>query len=172
MNEEGELDLPPRILALQDIVIVSMHSPTYNGAKDLSSCTSAVVNALRNPYTQILGHPDDGQFPLDYDQVIAVAAEEGIIIEVNDASFSPWSYRQNCRENAHIYLERCAHYKVPVLLNSDAHFYTKTGSIDYALEIVQATNFPEELILNDKPEVFMNMINRRIQAWGGKPIVF
>ncbi|HHX37203.1 MAG TPA: phosphatase [Clostridiaceae bacterium] len=172
INTDGDLDLTPRILAMQDIIIVSLHSPTFNGNRDLESCTSAVINAMRNPYTHILGHPDDGQFPLDYDAVIRVAAEEGIIIEMNDASFSPWSYRKNCRENARIYLERCFHYNVPVILNSDAHFCSKTGCIDFAKEVIEENDFPESLILNDKPEQFMDMINKRRRSWGGEPIIF
>lgn len=172
LNRSGDLDLPPQILAMLDLMIVSMHTPTYHDERSQSACTEATLAALRCPWTNILGHPDDSQFPLDYDAVIREAAEQGVVIEMNNASFSPWSYRRNGRKNARIFLERCRHYGVPVIMNSDAHFESKTGHVEFAETVLAENHFPEALVLNDKPEQFLSIINRRRAKWGGDPITF
>ena len=67
--------------------------------------TEAVLSVLSNPYVDILGHPDDSNTPLDYERIIARAAETGTIIEVNENSYRQPGLRSNCRENMDRYLE-------------------------------------------------------------------
>lgn len=170
LDGNSSFDLPERIIELQDLTIASMHTPTFGADRDMGTCTRAVMNALASPYVNILGHPDDGQFPLDYETVIPEAARAGVIVELNNASFSPWSYRVNGRKNAAVFLRLCVEHRVPIIVDSDAHFYSRVGDIRYALEVLKENDFPGDLILNDKPDRFFDIINARRSIWGGEPI--
>lgn len=51
--------------------------------------TLASVRAFQNPYVKILGHPDDGRFPLDYDELVREARQAQAVLEVNNSSLNP-----------------------------------------------------------------------------------
>ena len=57
--------------------------------------TARVLEALRNPYVSCLSHPTGryiGRRPenaLDLEQAFAVAAEEGVAVEVNGVRYGP-----------------------------------------------------------------------------------
>ena len=40
-------------------------------------------------------------------------------------------------------LELCKEYKVPVIMDSDAHVDTAVGNHQYPLEVIQMVDFPE-----------------------------
>jgi putative hydrolase len=44
-------------------------------------------------------------------------------------------------------------------LGSDAHICFDIANYEYALPLLQETDFPEELVLNDKPEMFFKYLN-------------
>ena len=67
---------------------------------------------MENPYVNIIGHPDDGRIPVDYEKIVEAAAKYGKILEVNNSSLTPGGFRQNARENQHTILELCKKYKV------------------------------------------------------------
>jgi putative hydrolase len=165
-DSRGTLDLNEHLLSQQDICLAALHKPTFFEEPTLAANTAGVLGALASP-----AHPDDSQFPLDYDQVIAACKEYDVIVEVNNATFSDWSFRLNGRENAAVYLDLCKKYHVPVILNSDAHFESKVGRIDYALDVVLENKVPDELILNDKPALLIDILNRKRKRWG-LPLVF
>ena len=120
--------------------------------------TFAVVTALKNPYVTILGHPDDGKFPLDYEAVVKAAKEHHRMIELNNTSLTPGGSRIHAYENDRIILPLCAKYKVPVIMNSDAHFTTAVGEHGRAEALLKELNFPEELIANYHPEILKEYI--------------
>lgn len=171
-DTKGTLDLNEDLLNRQDINLAALHTPTFFEEHTVENCTTAVIKAIESPYIDILAHPDDSGFPLDYDSVIAACKEYRVIIELNNATFSPWSFRLNGRENASKFLALCKKYQVPVLLNSDAHFTSKVARIDYALEVVKENDFPAELILNDKPEQFEALLNQKRLRRGAAELVF
>ena len=73
LDSAGTVDLPEHVLSRLDYGIASIHPPCYSG-KTISENTSAYLGALKNPYIQIIGHPDDGRFPIDCDTLAAAAA--------------------------------------------------------------------------------------------------
>lgn len=50
---------------------------------------------------------------------------------------------------------------VPVVVGTDAHFATKIGKIDLAMEMLNDIGFPEELILNLDENRFYQYLNSR-----------
>ncbi len=83
---DGSLDYPDEILESIDIIIASVH----NGFKmSMGAMTKRIINALKNPYTTILGHPTGRlllsrpPYEVDIKQVIDAAADYGKVIEIN-----------------------------------------------------------------------------------------
>ncbi len=160
LDYDGTLDLPNSILRKLDICIASIHPPCFTiGTKEEN--TNAIVNAMKNPYISIIGHPDDGRYEMDYEVIVKAAKEYGVMLEINNASLSPGSYRPNTRENDLLMLSYCKKYQVPVILGSDAHVAYDVGKHDAAWSVIEEAQFPEELVMNDKPEQLIAMIQKR-----------
>lgn len=83
---DGSLDYNDTILATFDIVIASVHS---NLNMSLEKAMTRILNAIKNPYTSILGHPTgrlllsrEG-YPIDHKQIIDACAQHNVVIEIN-----------------------------------------------------------------------------------------
>ena len=152
LNEAGEVDLAQEVLQEMDIAIASIHLPCYKGEYSKEMITRAYVNAMQNEYVDIIGHPDDGRFPVDYETLVCGARENHVLLEVNSSSLHPACHRQNARENYIRILELCRQYQVPVILDSDAHCEADVGNHARALALLKELDFPEELVVNSSLE--------------------
>ena len=114
--------------------------------------TEAYLNAMKNPCVNIIGHPDDGRYEVDYEALVQGAKEYGKILELNNHSMDPGCSRIHAVENDTIMLNYCKKYQVPVVMDSDAHFDTLIGEFDMARELLTKLDFPEELVLNRSAE--------------------
>ena len=66
VDYSGTIDLSERMLKRLSYTVVSLHDLCLKPGT-MEDNTFAVLTALKNPYVTILGHPDDGKFPLDYE---------------------------------------------------------------------------------------------------------
>ena len=84
---EGHFDLDDSVLARMDYVIASMHLPcvTSGTARENTDC---LIKVMDNPAVQIIGHPDDSRYPLEYDRLVQAAGEKRVLLEVNNTSLS------------------------------------------------------------------------------------
>ena len=163
MNFAGELDLDASVLAKMDYVIASLHVPCLQ-AGNRAENTSALVNAMKNPYVKIIGHPDDDRFPLDYNLLTDAAKALGTALELNNSSFRPTSGRQNADKNARVLLAQCKKKQVPIIMSSDAHIYYDIGGFQNCTEMLRICEFPPELVLNFQREGLCRVLNR-IPGW-------
>lgn len=147
MDYTGTLDMDEEMLGTMDYVIASLHVPCISSGTK-SQNTDAVIGAMKNKYVKIIGHPDDDRFPLEYDRLVQAAKEENVVLEVNNTSLSTVSGRQNARKNIPAYLKLCMEYRVPVILDSDAHLYLRVGEVGEACKMLEDLKFPEELVVN------------------------
>ncbi|MDE7006782.1 MAG: phosphatase, partial [Lachnospiraceae bacterium] len=113
-----------------------------------------------NPYIRILAHADDPKFPVDYHRLILAAMEQHVILELNNNSLAPDGYRGNAKENSRQILTLCKKYHYPVLLSSDSHGHENIGNFQYALKLIEETNFPMELILNSSVTDFLSFLKK------------
>ncbi len=160
MDFEGNVDLNEFVLNRLDIAIASFHGPCLRpGTKEEN--TKALIKCCENPHINILGHPDDSAFPIDYLEVVKAAKRTNTLLEVNNSSMSPNSYRQNAYENYITMLKLCKEYEVSVVVGSDAHFIDKVGAHDYADKVFAEVDFPQELIMNYNLEKLKEFINNK-----------
>lgn len=157
INIDGEVDLPRHILEKLELVIASMHVPTF-APPGRAAVTQTYLNLAENPDVDIVGHCGDTRFDFDHEPVIRAFAENGKVVEINSHSFSG---RPGSKENCPAIAAMCAEYGVPVVVSTDAHFYTAIGEFDNALECLEKVHFPEELILNADEDRFKAFITSK-----------
>lgn len=147
LNYSGDIDLSERFLNRIDYGIGSIHDICYRTGT-MEENTAAIVNAMKNPFIQIIGHPDNSRIPMDYRTIVEQAKKEHVLLEVNNSSLKPDSPRPGARDNYEIMLPLCRTYNVPIILGSDAHIAQDAGNHQYALDLIKEIDFPEELVVN------------------------
>ncbi|GFI30389.1 MAG: phosphatase [Lachnospiraceae bacterium] len=155
----GRVDLPESLLKEMDLTLASIHLPCYLPGTAKEN-TDAYVEAMKNPYVNIIAHPDDVRFPIDYERLVKAAKEYHVLLEVNNASLSPTSFRGDPRERYRELLQLCMVWKVPVVMDSDAHADVLVGNHEFAEEVLKMAGFPEELVVNYHHELLREYINR------------
>ena len=159
LNQDGEVDMEENLLKKMDIVIASMHIPCFkSGTKEEN--TQTYLKVLENPYVNIIGQPDDGRFPVDYEQLVLGAKKHHVLLEVNNNSLDPRCTRENGEENVKDMLCYCKKYEVPVVVDSDAHTDALVGCHCFAEKVVKEVDFPEELIINRSVEELKKFLNK------------
>ena len=144
---DGTVDLPEKTCRDLDIVVASIHPPCYGLDHTREENTRAYVEVMKKPYVNIIGHPDDGRFPFDYETIVRTAKETGTLLEINNSSMRPQSSRKGTRENILTMLDLCRQYEVPVTTGSDAHVDVDAGNFTNVREMLDYCNFPEELVI-------------------------
>ena len=160
LDYDGHIDLDTRVLKQLDLKIASLHSVCIQPGTRKEN-TQAVLGAVHNPLVDIIGHPDDGRYEVDYEALVQGAREYGKVLELNNHSMDPDCNRENAVENDTIMLEYCKKYRVPVVMDSDAHFDLLIGEFDLARDLLEKLDFPEELVLNRSVDAVKKYVNRK-----------
>lgn len=154
---DGKMDFDDEMLDIMDLVIASMHTPCLTpGSREEN--TRAYINVMNHPKITIIGHPDDGRYPIDAEAFVREAKETKTVIEVNNSSLNPRGFRQNSKENYKTILKYCEKYEVPVVVNSDAHICYDVANFGYAKRFFREIDFPKELVLNFDVDAFLSYL--------------
>lgn len=128
IKADGSLDFADNVLAGLDFVVASVHTSLR---QDRETITRRVMNALHNPYVDVIGHPSGrilGQreeSAVDLDAVIEAAAETGTALEVNSIP--------NRLDLDDMHARRARELGVKLAINSDAHHPGGLDSLPYGL---------------------------------------
>ena len=156
LDENGTVDLSDDILTGLDYAIASLHTAACRPGS-IAANTTAYIHAMDNPHVKIIGHADDGSFPTDYDELVAAAKEKDVLLELNNTSLLPDSYRKNARENCISLLSYCQKYNHQILLTSDSHGRSHLGDFTCAENLLNEVGFPEHLVIRSS-EQFLQLI--------------
>ncbi len=149
----GGLDLPEETLKRLDFVIASFHDACLE-AGSIEDHTNALINIMKRPYIHMIGHPGNPYFSIDIPRIVQAAKETGTILEINNSSLKPNSFRFGSKENCFNILKECMAQQVPIALGSDAHITFDIANFTHSLEMIKALDVPEELILNTSVDLF------------------
>ena len=159
LDAKGNMDADEALMKRLDIRIAGIHLLCYeHGTKDEN--TFGMIQAIRHPYIQIISHPGDGTAELDFEPIVQASKECGTLLEINNSSLKPARGKQDARVNNLEILRLCKQYEVPVILGSDAHISFDIANYQYVYELLQETEFPEALIVNQSVEVFRNYLKK------------
>lgn len=149
----GNIDLDESYLNRLDLCIAGIHSLCYQGGTPEEN-TQGMLHVIGNPYIHIISHPGDGTAKLLFEPLVLAAKEHHTLLEINNSSLRPCRGKVEARPNNLEILRLCRQYEVPVILGSDAHISFDIASYDYALQLIEETGFPEDLIMNTSVEKF------------------
>ncbi|WP_237111791.1 PHP domain-containing protein [Nocardioides sp. WS12] len=148
--DDGRLDQTDRMLARLDVRVASVHSKLQ---MDSEAMTRRMVAAVRNPFTNVLGHCTGrlvtgnrgtrGQSRFDAQAVFEACAEEGVAVEINS--------RPERRDPPTKLLELARDIGCVFSIDSDAH---APGQLDYPLlgcERAEAAGIDADRIVNTWP---------------------
>lgn len=144
MNEEGGLDLRDVYLKRLDLVLAGLHNVCMEPLCRERN-TRALVNALKNPYVDIVVHPGNPDFPIAMEDVVRTAKEQGKALEINNSSFL---VRRGSTEPCAEIARLARQYDVLVSISSDAHVASDVGELTIALDVAMKAGIPENNILN------------------------
>ncbi len=130
-----------------DLTIASMHIPCIT-SRSAKENTKTYLKVMENPYVTIIGHPDDGRYPVDMKELVKGAKEYGKILEVNNHSLDFRCTRTGAQEIDLEMLQLCMEFQQPITVGSDAHIETEVGAHKFAYDLLKQVHFPEELVLN------------------------
>jgi len=154
---DGRLDYPDELLEQFDYVVISVHSH-FNMSKE--EMTRRIVRAMQHPKVTMLGHATgrlllrrDG-YPLDLDQVLKVAAENKVMIEING--------QPDRMELDWIHVKHAKSLGVTLVLNPDAHSTAELRYVRYALDVARRGWLEKTNVLNSRtlPQV-LQLFKRR-----------
>ncbi|WP_460801030.1 PHP domain-containing protein [Nocardioides pacificus] len=149
--DNGDLDQTPELLDRLDVRVASVHSKL---AMDADAMTRRMVNAVRNPHTNVLGHctgrlvtggrgtRKESQF--DARTVFEACAEHGVAVEINA--------RPERRDPPGRLIELARDLGCLFSIDSDAH---APGQLDfqvYGCERAEELGIPAERIVNSWPK--------------------
>lgn len=157
LDTTGRIDLDEFYYRMLDIRIAGIHALCWQGGTQQEN-TQAMINAIRNPWTQIISHPGDGTADLLFEPIVLAAKEHHTLLEINNSSLNPVRQKTVAVANNLEILRLCKQYEVPVILGSDAHVSFSIADYGFIYPLLQQTEFPEALIVNDKPEMFAEYV--------------
>lgn len=154
---DGRLDLDDRVLEELDVVVASIHSGLR---QDKNRLTERIVQAMRNPHVDIIGHPTGriigrrSPYDVDIDRVIQVAKETKTALEIN-ASPKRLDLKDSLARKA-----RDA--GVLLVVNTDAHEPDELSSLHYGVSVARRAWCKANDLVNTRPlEELMKWLSRR-----------
>ena len=155
---DGNLDVDEELMCGIDYIIASLHTPCINhGSKEEN--TNAILNAMDIEKVKIIGHPDDSRYPLDYEKIVLKAKEKNVLLEINNSSLNPNSFREGAYENLKEMLELCKENNVKVIMGTDSHICYDIGIFDNCEKLLNEVDFPRNLIINYNEDEIIEFFN-------------
>ena len=146
------------LMPYMDVVLLGIHPNTREGLSK-KEYTDILIRAMeKNPYIDIITHPNDFVYQLEFKSLARAAAGLGIVFELNN---SRTLYNRTTFEITEAMLQACIKEKCSIALCSDAHVIHEIGLDDSIQPVLKKMNFPEELIVNSNAEKGFAFIEKR-----------
>lgn len=155
----GKIDMSAEDVRFLEYVIASFHPPCIRPSTKKNN-TRALIKTMENPIVNIIGHPDDLRYPVDYEAIVLAAKENNVLLEINNTSLSPKGFRKDAVMATKQILELCMRYNNPVILGSDAHISFDVGNFTNCDKVLASMEFPDELIVNTAIEKVLPYLTR------------
>lgn len=146
IHPNGSVDYDEDLLGALDWVIASIHTGFKDDEKAM---TERMITAIENPLVDCIGHPTgrlinqrDG-YPLDIEKVVAAAAENDTLIEINS--------NPRRRDLNEIHARMAAEAGVKIVINTDAHRPETLQFIDYGIATARRAWLTADQVLNTGP---------------------
>lgn len=160
---EGNLDLPEGYLKRMDIVLAGMHD-IITPYGSIEENTKAMIAAMHNPYVDIIVHPGNPTFAVDYEKIMQAGVDLGVAIEINNSSLC--GSRKGSVGNCHHIAALAAQKGNLISIGSDAHFAPDVGRFDEAIKLIAEAGIKSEQLLNTSMDKVNSYLEKRRKARG------
>jgi DNA polymerase (family X) len=157
IRSDGTLDYPDEVLAKLDFVVASLH---FSLRQERAVITPRLLNAIRNPHVDLIGHPRGQYIPdrepadLDMDAVFAAAKEHGTALEINA---NPRRLDLEAQ-----YARRAVELGIPICIDTDAHAADHMDLMPFGILTARRGWVTAESVINTWPvERFIQWIEAR-----------
>ncbi len=146
IKADGTLDYPDEFLASLDLVLASLHTSLRQPRQKV---TERLINAIRNPNVDIIGHPTGRIIPdregadLDMPAVLAAAAESGVALEIN-----AHPARLDLDDVA---ARRARELGIPISINTDAHAEADLDLLHFGVAMARRAWLTKQDVINCWP---------------------
>ncbi|MGB9749693.1 MAG: PHP domain-containing protein [Caldisericia bacterium] len=144
IRNDGSIDVNEHILKDLDFVVASIHN---NFNEDLKSNMKRLINAIRNPYVTIIGHPsgrkisERNEMKIDWKIFYNEIENSGTIIEINSSPDRLDIYSNIIYDNSS--------FNVLYSINSDSHFAPQLNFVNqYGVNIAKRAVLEDRKIIN------------------------
>jgi DNA polymerase (family 10) len=143
IRSDGTLDFSDEVLAKLDIVIASLHTGLRQPREQV---TSRLLNAIRNPHVDVIGHPTGRLFPnregadLDMDAIFKAAKDSGVALEIN-----AHPARLDLDD---VHARRAMELGIPLALDTDAHSAGDMDLVFYGVATARRAWVTPEAVIN------------------------
>ena len=142
----GRLSLEQKYIDRLDYAIVGIHGLCYQN-EGTDGNTTNLIECMKNPKVKLVSHPDDDHTPLDYPRLVQAALQYMWRWRSTTALWSKGPAAQLLPDYRTM-LALCQQYRVPIVVDSDAHDPSWVGRQDLACALLESVGFDEELVLN------------------------
>lgn len=146
IKADGSLDYPDEFLASLDLVVASLHTGLRQPREKV---TRRMLNAIRNPHVDIIGHPTGRLIPerepadLDMEAVLTAAAESGVALEINA--------HPSRLDLDDVYARRAKELGIPISINTDAHSEADLDMLHFGVATARRAWLTAEDVINTWP---------------------
>ena len=144
IRNDGSIDINEYVIKDLDYIIASVHN---NFNEDLKSNMKRLINAIRNPYVTIIGHPsgrkisERNEMKIDWIDFYNEIVNSGTIIEINSSPDRLDLYSSLIFENSK--------FDVLYSINSDSHFAPQLSFVNqYGINIAKRALLEDRKIIN------------------------
>jgi len=143
IKADGSLDYPDEFLASLDLVLASLHTSLRQPREKV---TQRVINAIRNPHVDIIGHPTGRLIPdregadLDMEAILQAAAETGVALEINA--------HPSRLDLDDAYARRAKELGIPISINTDSHSEEDFDNLFYGVAIARRAWLTKSDVIN------------------------
>ena len=146
IKADGKLDYPDEFLKSLDLVLASLHT-SLRQPRD--KVTQRVLNAIRNPNVDIIGHPTGRLIPdregadLDMEALFKAAAESGVALEIN-----AHPARHDLDD---VHARRANELGIPISINTDGHSEADLDLLFYGVATARRAWLEAKDVINTWP---------------------
>lgn len=155
--EDATMDLDDDVLSEADWVIAVLH---YGLKQPRAQIQQRLLNAIRNPHVDIIGHPSgrliNQRQPADigYEEIFQAAADHGVMMEINA------NPQRLDLDDVHAAAAKAR--GIPIVINTDSHSVTNFEVLPYGIFQARRAGLTKADVANTRPwNEFQKLLKRR-----------
>jgi putative hydrolase len=166
LDRKGKIDVPSHFIKYLDVVLLGIHQNTKTGLGPNTN-TNLLIRAMEmNPCIDIITHPEDSDYPVDFLRLAQAAKHFGVALELNNSK-TMLDYADPIRTRALV--AACKEVGCRMVVDSDMHALEELGHDDAVRHYLDEAKFPAALLVNATTQSALAFVEERRVNKGNSP---